>query len=206
MGRRSDNPYRRPDRFTRQAKAEGFAARSVYKLQEIQRRQPILHRDQRVVDLGCAPGSWLVYAADLVGPGGRVVGVDLDEPAARPPWCTTLLGSVLEVSAETLREALGGEAHVVLSDMAPRTTGDPTGDHFVQIELATRALSLARELLVPGGAFVCKVFDGVDAPAFTAEVRRSFDAVRRLKPEAVRGRSREFFLVATGFGRSGEGE
>jgi 23S rRNA (uridine2552-2'-O)-methyltransferase len=151
-----------------------------------------------VVDLGCAPGSWFAYAAEIVGPGGVVVGVDLDEPAVRPPWAKVIVGSALDVAPEVLLEALGGPADVVLSDMAPRTTGDPTGDHFVQVELATRALGLAQATLAPGGAFVCKVFDGQDAPGFVDAVRASFGAVRRFKPEAVRGRSREFFVVGTG--------
>ncbi|MEZ4239660.1 MAG: RlmE family RNA methyltransferase [Myxococcota bacterium] len=193
------SPYKRPDRFTKQAQREGYAARSVYKLQEIQRRQPILRRGQRVVDLGCAPGSWFVYAAEQVGERGVVVGVDLEEPVSRPPWAKAIVGSALDTPAEVLREALGGPADVVLSDMAPRTTGDPTGDHFVQIELARRALALAAELLVPGGAFVCKVVDGEDAPAFVDEVRAAFDKVKRYKPEATRDRSREFFVVGAGF-------
>ena len=186
------NPYSKPDRFTRQAKEEGYAARSVFKLKEIQASARILRQGQRVVDLGCAPGSWTTYAREVVGGGGRVVGVDINEPA-------DLVKSVLEVEPEELVAALGGRADVVLSDMAPLTTGDPTGDHFIQIELATRALTLARAVLAPGGAFVCKVFDGQDAQAFVADVKSSFQTVKRAKPEAVRQSSREFFVVATGF-------
>lgn len=196
-GRRPENPYQKPDRFTIQAKEEGYAARSVFKLKEIQASHRLLRPGQRVVDLGCSPGSWLVYAAEQVGSRGVVVGVDIQEPTARPgPF---LLRSVLEVTPEELSAALGGPADVVLSDMAPNTTGDPTGDHFLQVELASRARDLALALLAPGGAFVCKVFDGQDAHPFVMSLRPHFTEVKRARPEAVRKNSREFFVVATGF-------
>jgi 23S rRNA (uridine2552-2'-O)-methyltransferase len=201
-GGKAQNPYRRPDRFTVEAKEQGYAARSVFKLREIQDRLRILHPGQRVVDLGCSPGSWLAYAAEQVGARGLVLGVDIEEPTGFPrdgrPG-PVLVKSALEVTPEEILEALGGPADVVLSDMAPRTTGDPTGDHFVQIELATRALELAAAVLAPGGTFVCKVFDGQDAPAFANAVRARFDELKRQRPEAVRQNSREFFLVALGF-------
>ena len=196
----SKNPYRKPDRFTVQAKEEGYAARSVFKLKELQDKHHVLRAGHRVVDLGCAPGSWLVYAAEVVGRTGLVVGVDIQEPTSRPG--PVLVKSVLEVTPDELREALGGAgANVVLSDMAPNTTGDPTGDHFVQIELVTQARDLAVALLEPGGAFVCKVFDGQDAHAFVMSLRTWFTEVKRARPEAVRKNSREFFVVATGFRR-----
>lgn len=193
MARRR-NPYKGRDRFTTQAHAEGYAARSVYKLSEIQRRFRVLGRGQRVVDLGCSPGSWWRYAAEQVGASGVVVGVDIYEPEVEAgPW---LHRSVLDVTAEELREALGGPADVVLSDMAPRTTGDPFGDHVRQIELATRALELAGEISEPGAHFVCKVFDGEDAHAFVMSVRAAYETVKRVRPKAVRKNSREFFVVA----------
>ncbi|MEQ1502533.1 MAG: RlmE family RNA methyltransferase [Myxococcota bacterium] len=197
MAKRPTNPYRRPDRFTRQAKEEGYAARSVYKLREIDERLRVLRPGQRVVDLGCSPGSWLVYAAERVGVSGVVLGVDITEPAAKPG--PVLVKSVLEVTPDEVLAVLGAPADLVLSDMAPSTTGDPTGDHYVQIELATAALTLARQVLGPGGAFVCKVFDGQDAPAFVDAVRASFGQVKRYRPEAVRQNSREFFVVGTAF-------
>ena len=149
------------------------------------------------MDLGCSPGSWWRYAAQIVGPGGIVVGVDIDEPQTSPG--PLILRSVLEVTPGEVHAALGGAADVVLSDMAPRTTGDTFGDHVRQLELARSALQLALALLRPGGAFVCKVFDGEEAPSFVTELRRCFGRVKRVRPEAVRQRSREFFVVATGF-------
>ena len=193
MSRKKANPYR-GDRFTKAAKKQGYAARSVFKLEEIDQRFKLFRRRQRVLDLGCAPGSWSRYVAER---GASLVGVDIQETKGIPG--VFLLRSVLKVTPERLREALGGDADVVLSDMAPRTTGDRFGDHVRQIELARRALELCDALLVPGGAFVVKVFDGEDAPAYTAEVKARFEQVKRVKPEATRRRSVEFFLVATGF-------
>lgn len=191
-----DNPWRRADRFTRAAKAEGFPARSVFKLDALTARHRLIRPGDRVLDLGCSPGSWAQRALGLVGPGGRVVGVDTVEPAVS--GFRFVHASVLDVSAEELRDALSGPCDVVLSDMAPLTMGDRDADHFRQIELAQRALELASQLCRVGGHFACKVFDGVDAPAFVQDVRRTFTKVERERPEAVRQASREFFVVGLG--------
>jgi 23S rRNA (uridine2552-2'-O)-methyltransferase len=189
--------HKRPDHWTRRAKAQGYAARSVFKLDEIHRRMPVLPRGGRVLDLGCSPGSWSAWVHDHGGPGTVLVGVDLLETPGYPG--AFLHGSALEIGAEAIRERLGGPADLVLSDMAPRTTGNRFSDHVVQIELATMALSFADALLRPGGAFVCKVFDGEDAPAFMAAVQGRFAELRRFRPEATRSQSREYFVGARGF-------
>lgn len=196
MSKRRSNPYKKPDRFTRDAKEAGFAARSVFKLQEIQRRFPILKRGMRVVDLGCCPGSWWAYAAQTVGRQGVAVGLDIEEPPKK--FGPFFAASILDTPPQALRDALGGPADVVLSDIAPRTTGDTFGDHVRQIELAQGAHRMARELLVVGGSFVCKVFDGEDAHGFVMDVRSDFDKVKRLRPQAVRKQSREFFVLGLG--------
>lgn len=198
-GRR--NPWSRADRFTKQAKADGYVARSVYKLDEIQHRHRVLKQGDKVVELGCSPGSWSRFVLERIGGRGALVGVDIAEPEFS--GATVLIRSVLEVTADELREALGGQADVLLSDMAPRTTGNLLGDHVDQIELARRAVDLATELLKPGGNLVIKVFDGEDAPDFIASVRPLFTTIKRSRPEAVRRQSREFFLV--GLGRKGPG-
>ena len=191
------NVYRGADRFTKQAKDQGFAARSVHKLDEIQRRFRVLGQSERVVDLGCFPGSWSHYAHQKIGGRGAIVGVDIEEPAPYPG--TVIVRSVHEVDADEIRQALGGPADVVLSDMAPRTTGNVLGDHARQIELAQRAADLAVQLLKPGGNFVVKVFDGSDAHGFVLGLRRHFEKVKRSRPESVRRTSREFYVVCTGF-------
>jgi len=187
---------RRPDHYSKKAKAEGYAARSVYKLEEIQRRFRILKGGARVVDLGCAPGSWSAYAAQICSK-KRLVGMDITKLDAYPG--TFIHGSILEVPTETIHEALGGPADVVLSDMAPYTNGNRFSDHVRQLELATAAFDTACRLLKPGGSFVVKVFDGQDAQAYTLGVRKRFTTVKRLKPPATRNQSVEFFLVCTGF-------
>jgi 23S rRNA (uridine2552-2'-O)-methyltransferase len=191
------NPYAKPDRFTRAAKAQGFKARSVFKLSEVDQKLRLLRPGQKVVDLGCFPGSWSQYVLQRIGRGGALVGVDLSAPEL--PGGTFLARSVMDVSAEELRAALGGAADLVLSDMAPATTGVPFADHARQLVLARRALELAVAVLAPGGALFAKVFDGEEVPAFQAEVRAHFAKVKRYRPEAVRESSREFFLLGEGF-------
>ena len=186
--------YQRGDRFTQKARDEGFAARSVYKLQEIQRRARILAPGQRVVDLGCYPGSWADWTIRKVGKKGLVVGVDFTAPEL--PGGTWLEQSVYDVRAQDILEALGEHADVVLSDMAPRTTGARDADHYVQIELARRALELAVAIGKPGSSFVCKVFEGQDARDFQTACQAHYKC-RRIRPEAVRANSREWFLVGT---------
>ena len=198
----SNNPYKRADHWSQRARKEGFPARSVYKLEEIVARAPVLTRGARVVDLGCTPGSWSRYCALTCGPDARIVGIDINDPPSYPG--VFLRGSIDDIPAEVVQEALGGPADVVLSDMAPPTTGDRMGDHLRQISLAESALALALRLLRPGGSFVVKVFDGSDAPAFTKAVGARFGKVRRMKPDAVRSSSVEFYLVATELQRAAD--
>ena len=186
-------PYTYADAWTRKAKAQGYAARSVFKLDEIEARHRVLPPPgSGAVDLGCFPGSWSRW---LIERGQRVVGVDLQAPQLSGG--TWIAASVMDVAPEALRDALGGvDPALVVSDMAPNTSGDRFVDHVRQISLADRALDLARVLLPAGrGAFVVKVFDGGDAPAYTQRVQATFEEVRRIKPDATRNRSIEFFLV-----------
>ncbi len=194
--RKNAKQYQGADRFTKAAREAGFPARSVFKLEEIQRRTRLIKQGNRVLDLGCYPGSWSRFSWQHIGRRGALVGVDLEVPEGLSG--TFLERSALEVSAEELLEALGGPADVVLSDMAPLTTGDRFGDHVRQVALAQVALDLGLEVLRPGGNFCVKVFDGQDAPSYTQGVRKHFEKVRRIKPEAVRGTSVEFYLVGLG--------
>ena len=194
---------RRSDHWTKKAKAAGFSARSVYKLEEIQRRERMLPRKGRVVDLGCCPGSWSQY---LHRKGGKLtlVGIDINETPDYPG--TFLQGSALTIDTARICQAMGGQkANLVMSDMAPNTEGHRFTDHIRQLELARAALRIARGVLQPGGDFIVKVFDGEDAPDFVTEVRQHFGKVRRLKPEATRRESVEFFVVARGL-RTGSQE
>jgi 23S rRNA (uridine2552-2'-O)-methyltransferase len=191
------NPYKRPDRFTVAAKEQGYEARSVFKLSDIQDKTKILRPGDRVVDLGCFPGSWSRYALERIGPKGKLVGVDLEAPTLGGG--VFLARSVYDVTPEELRELLGGPADVVLSDMAPKTSGIADRDHYVQMDLVRRALEIAEALLAPGGRFVAKIFDGEETKSFHDAARVRFDEVKRVRPEAVRKVSREFFWVGLGY-------
>lgn len=198
------------DRFFKQAKADGYAARSAYKLLEIQKKRAIIRRSDRVADLGCSPGSWVQVASEIVGPKGLVVGIDLKPVAIPlPSNARTVVADVFKVTADELL-ALGGAApqaqsprlfHVVLSDMAPSTEGGGGGtvDHFRSIELCRRVLDLLPRLLAPGGNCVMKVFEGEEYPALLKETRALFAEVKGFKPESSRDVSREMFIVAAGF-------
>ncbi|MCS6797141.1 MAG: RlmE family RNA methyltransferase [Myxococcota bacterium] len=179
------------DHWGRRARREGWPARSVYKLAEIDRRLGLLRPGARVLDLGAAPGSWAMYAAERIGPPGRLVAVDVRPlEVALPANVQVEQADVFELEAETL-----GCFDVVLSDMAPSTSGHGIVDVGRSEALFERALELARTVLVPGGAFVGKVFQGPGLVALRAKLQSSFEQVRVLRPEATRRESRELFLA-----------
>lgn len=186
------------DHYFQRAKQEGYAARSAYKLEEMNRRRRLLRPGMRVVDLGCAPGSWLQYAARRVGARGHVLGVDLSSVAiALPPQARTLVADVFTLSPALLRE--GGLYDGILSDMAPRTTGVPSADAARSTELVLRALALARDVLKPGGFLLAKVFQGARMAELRAAFAAAFEQVSIEKPKASRAESVEVFLLGMGF-------
>jgi 23S rRNA (uridine2552-2'-O)-methyltransferase len=186
------------DHYATRARREGFAARSAYKLEEIDRRRRLLRPGQRVLDLGCAPGSWLQYAARRVGPSGQVLGVDLEPVGlALPPQVRVITADVLALSGEELLGE-GPPFDLVLSDMAPRTSGIKGADAARSAGLARRALALAASLLRPGGALLVKVFQGAELPALRKEFAAAFERVSLEKPKASRAESVEVFLLGQG--------
>jgi len=191
------NPYAKPDHFTRTAKKAGFPARSVHKLEEIDRRVRLLRSGMRVLDLGAAPGSWAIYAGARVGPGGSLLAVDL-EPlrVALPPGAAFIEGDALSLTNASL--ARFAPYDVVLSDMAPRTTGSRITDQSRSFELFMRALAVADSLGAPGSAFVGKIFMSDDLPAARAELKRLYAFDRLIRPESTRAGSMEIFFVGTG--------
>jgi 23S rRNA (uridine2552-2'-O)-methyltransferase len=189
---------KRHDVHFRKAREAGFAARSVFKLEDIDRRFRLIRSGDRVLDLGCRPGSWLQYALGVVGPHGHAVGLDR-APLDRPlPGARVLVGDVYTV---TDAELLGAERafDVVLSDMAPDTTGIRATDQARSIALVEEALKRAERLLAPGGAFVAKVFQGPDLASLRKQMGARFSEVHLVKPEASRAASTELYLVARGF-------
>ena len=186
------------DAYYHRAKREGYVARSVYKLMEMDRRWRLLRRGQRVLDLGCHPGSWLQWISRRVGPRGLVVGVDLKPPVmALPGNARFVAGDLLSLEAERLR-ALAPGYHLVLSDAAPATTGVVLRDVAASLELAERVLDLALALLSPGGGLVVKVYYGEGAEELVRRVKAAFRQGRTFRPRATRGGSRETYLVGLG--------
>jgi 23S rRNA (uridine2552-2'-O)-methyltransferase len=188
----------RHDAFFRKARSEGFAARSVYKLEEIDKRVGLLRPGLRVLDLGCRPGSWLQYAQRVVGAKGAVVGIDR-HPLPQPvPGTRVLEADIYETSDEQLLGALPA-FDVVLSDMAPDTTGVRSTDQARSARLVEEALTRAERLLAPGGAFVAKIFQGPDVEVLRKRMNARFGTVKLLKPEGSRQASTELYLVGKGF-------
>ena len=192
------------DKFFKLAKAEGYAARSAYKLLEIQDRRRLLRRDMIVLDLGCAPGSWMQVAAERVGPKGCVIGLDLQAVTIDlPEHAITLVGDAFTFAPSKLAEIAGvpGSAgdvfDVILSDMAPNTTG--AGDHFRSVALCRRVLEIVPSLLVRGGSLVMKVFEGEIYPELVRETAEMFREAKGLKPLATREVSKEMFIIGMGF-------
>jgi 23S rRNA (uridine2552-2'-O)-methyltransferase len=192
--------YQHKDRFYRQAKEEGYRSRAAYKLLELNKRLRLFSRGMKVLDLGCSPGGWMQVAAAQVGPTGRVVGVDLEEiPPLGEPQVQALAGDIRDPAVLAgLEQALGGPADLVLSDMAPDTSGVHFADHTRSVELVRAALIVAERLLKFSGTLVAKVFDGEELPALVQEIRKHFAKVQHVRPEATRKGSREVYLVATG--------
>lgn len=193
---RKKNPW--ADHYTRQAQKDNFAARSVYKLQEIQKKYRILGRGARILDLGCAPGSWLQLAAQAIGPDGRLVGIDLVPITINlPDTVTVITGDVFDLEGR-LAELGQTRFDTVISDMAPATTGNRHVDEARSVGLCEAALKIADKTLVPGGSFVCKIFQGSDFKAFTDRVKRRFDRQVSFRPQSTRKASREVFVIGLG--------
>jgi 23S rRNA (uridine2552-2'-O)-methyltransferase len=185
------------DHYFRRAKKEGFIARSVYKLEEVDRRVRLLRPGQRVLDLGCHPGSWLQYCARAVGKRGLVVGVDTRTISIElPPHVHFIQADVFELLPADLNH-ISDEFDVVLSDLAPATTGIRSVDSSRSFTLFQRALTLADDFLVPGGHFLGKIFQGPGFDEMVKELKSRFGKVKGIKPRATRKESKEIFLVAT---------
>ncbi|MEL6359998.1 MAG: RlmE family RNA methyltransferase [Pseudomonadota bacterium] len=188
------------DPFVARAKAEGYRSRAAYKLIELDERFNLLGKGTRVVDLGCAPGGWLQVAVNEGA--GKVVGIDY-LPMDSVTGSTILELDFLDETAPTqLKNALGGPADLVLSDMAAPTTGHRATDHLRIIALAEAALDFAEDVLAAGGAFVCKVFAGGAEGDLLTRLKQRFQTVRHAKPKASRQDSAELYVVATGFSPS----
>ncbi len=189
----SKNKWR--DHYSRRAQKEKYAARSVYKLEEIQKKHRLIRKGGHVLDLGCAPGSWLQYAAEQTGPKGKVVGVDLKPVTIKlPDHVQVVTGDIDEIFRDD-SQVIGSGFSAVLSDMAPATTGNKHADAVRSFVLCEIALEVATKVLRPGGHFVVKIFQGEDFKAFCDNVRKRFDKMHIFKPQSSRKGSKEIFII-----------
>lgn len=196
------------DPWVAEAKRLGYRSRAAFKLLQLDDRFDLLKPGRNIVDLGCAPGGWLQVAIERTDPqtkGGKVVGIDYldsDPLAGAEILCLDFLD---DAAPAALKAALGGTADIVMSDMAAPTTGHAATDHLRIIALAETAYAFAQEVLTPGGAFLCKVFQGGTERSLLDPLKRDFELVRHAKPDASRTDSKETYVLATGFrGRPGE--
>jgi 23S rRNA (uridine2552-2'-O)-methyltransferase len=195
------------DPYVARARREGLRARAAYKLIEIDDKHRLLKRGSRVVDLGAAPGGWSQVAAKRVGLAqgrGRVVAIDLLEMAPIAGVDFVRRDFLDPRAPDEIKALLGGPADVVLSDMAANATGHRKTDHLKIMALAEAAAEFAREVLTPGGAFLCKVLQGGTEGTLLAALKRDFAAVKHVKPAASRTDSAELYLLATGFRGGGD--
>ncbi|MCE9507574.1 MAG: RlmE family RNA methyltransferase [Alphaproteobacteria bacterium] len=190
------------DPYVKAAKAEGYRSRAAFKIIQMHEDLNLFKSGQKVIDLGAAPGGWTQIVVELVKPGktgGRVVAIDYLEMPEVPGAEFICLDFMDNTAPDILRKAIGGKADVVLSDMAPPTVGHKRTDHLRIMALADAAYAFAREVLVPGGTFLSKVFMGGAERDLLNQLKKDFVKVKHVKPHASRADSSEMYVVALGF-------
>lgn len=194
-------PFIPNDYFARQARAQGFLARSAFKLQEITKKFPVIKTGQNILDLGAAPGSWLQVSSEIVGPKGKVVGADLTPIKFSAPNVKTFEMDILE--EKNIKKLIElGPFDIVLSDLAPKTSGIKTRDQALSLELDNQVINLAKQVLKPGGAVIIKIFQSPDTNRFVREIKKLFKTVHTYKPTASRDRSFETYIIGLDYSGS----
>jgi 23S rRNA (uridine2552-2'-O)-methyltransferase len=197
MSKLEDRSNRR-DRFHQKAKKQGFLARAVFKLEELDKQFKLFKPGQRVLDLGCSPGSWLQYARGKVGDKGILVGLDRGPLRGNVAGARIVVGDVMKIDIAELKGELPA-FDIVLSDMAPDTSGIRHLDQARSEALFERALEIATATLAPGGNFVGKLFQGPDFKKLIEEVRAKFEIAKSAKPDSSRQISIEQYVIGKGF-------
>ena len=191
---------RKHDPYHKQAKLQGYRARSAFKLKQMDNKFRFLKPGIKVLDIGAAPGSWLQIVSERIGDTGTVIGVDLDE--IKPlglPNIKTIQGNILdEETQKKIRNLVGKRLDVVIADISPNVSGNWDIDQYNQLELARMSMIIAKKLLFRKGWFITKVFQGIDYDEFLRDVKASFKSVKVFKPSASRKSSAEIYLIAHG--------
>lgn len=188
--------YEVNDKYTKKARDEGYKARSAYKLLEIQQKHSVLKPGFRVLDLGCAPGSWTQVATKIIGPKGYLIGIDLTPVSLKFPNAELRTGDAFALTPESFNNE---KFNCVLSDMAPSTSGIKSVDQVRSLDLCEKAFELSKDLLLPGGNLVMKIFMGGQQGEFVSRVKKNFRAIKQVRPDSTRKTSTEVFLVGLGF-------
>jgi 23S rRNA (uridine2552-2'-O)-methyltransferase len=193
--------YNPRDYYFKQAKKEAFAARSVFKLEEIDERFHIIKAGHQILDLGAAPGSWAQYCSRKIGAKGRVLGIDIQPVKLTIPNAVFITADMRELSLEEAMKEHGiaPPFDVVLSDMAPKTIGIRLTDQMRSLELSELALATAERFLKPKGTFVCKLFHSEEFEGFRDKLRKRFERVEILRPKSTRKESKEIFFIGMQF-------
>ncbi|EHA1081289.1 23S rRNA (uridine(2552)-2'-O)-methyltransferase RlmE [Photobacterium damselae] len=188
------------DKYVLEAQKKGYRSRALFKIEEIQQKDKLLKPGMTVVDLGAAPGGWSQYAAGVVGDDGQVIACDI-LPMDPLPGVSFLQGDFREEAVlDALLERIQPDmVDVVLSDMAPNMSGNLASDQPRAMYLVELALDMCRQVLAPNGSFAVKVFQGEGFDQYLADVRSMFKVVKIRKPDSSRDRSREVYIVATGY-------
>lgn len=185
--------------YTRKSKKEGYPARSVYKLKDIDEKYKILKKGDIVLDLGSAPGSWTLYISRKVGREGRVLAIDLEGLKFQAQGNIIFVKrDVLKLDEVDLKNWMG-KFDVVVSDLAPKTSGVISVDVGRSLELSEKSFEIAKTVLKKNGNFLCKIFEGEGTADFIETVKKSFKTLRRARPSAIIKRSKEFYVVAKGY-------
>ena len=189
------------DPYVAAAWEEGYRSRAAYKLRQLDEQFHLLHPTMRVVDLGAAPGGWSQVVASIIGSRGKLVALDIlpIEPISGVDIIE--MDFLAEDAPDRLKSVLGGQADLVLSDLAPSSTGHARTDHLRIMDMTDLAAQFAMEVLVPGGTFVCKFFQGGAEKTLLDKLKKNFSKIKHAKPAASRAESSETYLVAQGFGK-----
>lgn len=185
--------YSKKDFYTKKAKEENYPARSVYKLKEIDKKYGLIKKGDVVLDLGCAPGSWLLYISEKVSDNGKVIGADMADIKINLPKNAEF------IKGEITKIKISDRFDVVVSDLSPSTSGINFVDTGYSLELCAKALETAEMVLNPGGNFLCKIFEGEGIDEFFKTVKQNFKFAKRFRPKATRKESREIYIIGKGY-------